>query len=151
MKSSVQKQITAAFFAAIILLSLSPGASATIEEDIEVSIDIRPCSTINNVNTNSGGLIPVAILTTNNFDSGDVVPGTVKFGPAEAEAQRSLMQDVDKDGDLDLLLWFLVQDTGIEVSGPVTLTGETKAGNDFTGTDNVFVNVGYGPYNEIEV
>ena len=106
-----------------------------------VSIDIKPGSDPNSINVNGNGSVPVAILTTSvadgdafDFDATLVDGLTVRFGPAEA-AKTHLRQplghieDVDGDGDLDLLLHFLTQETGIACGDTeATLTGETLDG-----------------------
>jgi hypothetical protein len=81
---------------------------------ITVAIDLRPGGVSNPVNVRSKGVIPVAILSTADFDATTVDPATVCFGDAEAPAQRDCteahgrghIEDVDGDGDLDLVLHF---------------------------------------------
>ena len=102
---------------------------------IPVAIDIKPGSDPNSINLRSRGVIPVAILTTNtahgdaaNFYALDVDPLSVMFGPDGAgEARgRGHVEDVDDDGDMDLVLRFRTQETGIQCGdAQATLTGET--------------------------
>lgn len=87
---------------------------------IEVEIDIKPGSYPNSINPDSEGVIPVAILTTAIFDAADVDASTVRFGPAEAWAEQWALEDVDNDGDEDMILHFRTQDTGIKA-------GDTEA------------------------
>jgi streptogramin lyase len=112
---------------------------------IRVGIDIKPGSFPNSINPGSQGVIPVAILTTSieagepvTFDASTVAPDTVRFGPAEAPAVQSALEDVDGDGDVDMILHFRTQETGI-VAGmtEATLTGETIEGRNIVGTDSV--------------
>ena len=106
---------------------------------VEVEIDIRPGSDQNVINLGSGGVIPVAILTTAEFDAATVRPGSVRF--AGAAARRWTMEDVDRDGDLDLLLNFRIRELGLdETSTQATLRGETfphAGGMLIEGTDTV--------------
>jgi len=95
---------------------------------IPVSIDIKPGSFPNSINPRSRGKIPVAILTTATFDATTVDPTTVLFGQTGTEAApvHAALQDVDRDGDTDMILHFNTQDTGI-LCGDISasLTGET--------------------------
>lgn len=85
-------------------------------------------------------MIPVAILTTATFDATAVDPISVEFGPNGAiEAHgRGHIKDVDRDGDLDLMLHFHVGETGIVCGATeVTLTGETFDGQAIAGSDSI--------------
>ena len=92
---------------------------------IRVEIDVKPGSKSDSINLKARGLLPVAILTTDTFDVSTVNPSTVRF--AGSASARRMFQDVDDDGDLDLLLQFdrrkLKLDEG---SNRALLTGETK-------------------------
>ncbi len=72
-----------------------------------VTIDIKPGGNPNNINLNSKGVVPVAVLTTDDFDASNVNPNTVLF--AGAEPERWTLCDVDDDGDDDLLFHFKTQ------------------------------------------
>jgi hypothetical protein len=104
----------------------------------EISIDIRPGEFPNNVNPKSDGLLPVAILTTNDFDATSVDPVTVQFGPGGARASKYQLEDVDDDNDVDLLLRFRVLETGIHCGDTtVGLVGNTISGQPLTGNDSI--------------
>ena len=85
-------------------------------------------------------MIPVAILTTATSDATTVNPLSVKFGPngAMKAHKRRYIVDTDWDGDLDLVLYFRTQDTGI-VCGATSaaLTGETFGGQEIKGSDSI--------------
>jgi hypothetical protein len=105
---------------------------------IEVEIDIKPGSWPNSINLNQKGRIPVAILTTEDFDAATVDPATVVFGPAAAVPVHYAMEDVDGDGDVDLILHFITAEIGLdEDSEEATLTGQTYDEMDIVGTDAV--------------
>jgi len=93
-----------------------------------INIDIKPGSDPNAINPRSRGVVPVAILTTDTFDATAVDEDTVAFGPDGAKIvhPRGHVEDVDSDGDLDLLLHFRTQETGIQCGDPeASLWGET--------------------------
>ena len=85
-------------------------------------------------------MIPVAILTTDAFDAASVDSTTVRFGTTgnEAAPVRAALEDVDGDGDTDMILHFRTQDTGI-LCGDASafLTGATFGGQAIQGTDSI--------------
>ncbi len=105
-----------------------------------VEIDIKPGSFPNSINPGSNGAISVAILTTSTFDATAVDPMSVQFGPAGAmeSHRRSHIEDADGDGDLDLVLHFRTQDTGIVCGAAyASLTGSTFGGQAIAGSDSI--------------
>ncbi|MEE8160884.1 MAG: hypothetical protein V3T61_04530 [Acidobacteriota bacterium] len=107
---------------------------------IEVTIDIKPGSDPNGINPANRGLIPVAVLTTDTFDALTVSPMTVRFGQSGAGmAHRSgHLEDADGDGDLDLVLHFRTQETGVQCGDTsASLTGETFDGQPLQGSDSI--------------
>jgi hypothetical protein len=121
-----------------------------------VAIDIKPDDTSNHINLKSNGVIPVAVLTTPDFDAATVDTSDlsrIRFGDVNGTGRvspvRSALEDVDGDGDLDLLLFFSVAD--ISDGGSLTaastqaeLTGITTGGIPIRGTDTVVVKDGDG-------
>lgn len=107
---------------------------------VEVSIDIKPYDSLNSINPGNKGKITVAVLTTDTFDAVSVDEYTVLFGATgiEAESVHSAEEDVDEDGDIDLVLHFRTQDTDIICSDTSAfLTGETFDGQIIEGTDSI--------------
>ena len=106
---------------------------------ISVDIDIKPGSDPNSINPKSKGVIPVAVLTDQNFDATMVDVSTVVFGPAGAQpVHKGHIEDVDGDGDDDLLLHFNTQDTGIQCGdAEATLSGATFGGQAIEGSDSI--------------
>ncbi|MEX2028232.1 MAG: C39 family peptidase [Candidatus Curtissbacteria bacterium] len=121
-------------------LDYSPEPGSQIEITQVVDIDIKPGSNLNTVNLKSKGVIPVAILTTPSFDANQVDPLSTKFGPNQAAEShnRGHYEDVDKDGDIDLLLHFKTQETGILKTNTLScLTGFTFSGNKIEGCSKI--------------
>lgn len=111
---------------------------------LPVAINIKPGSFPNSINPDSRDVIPVAVLSTlageyglpSDFDATRIDPLSVRFGPHDAvwnetggafEAHhRGHLEDsheldeVTRDGDLDMVLHFHTRETGI---GP----GDTRA------------------------
>jgi predicted outer membrane repeat protein len=119
-------------------------------------IDIKPGSDPNSLNLASNGVIAVAIHTTDDFDASLVNASTVQF--AGANAVHWALEDVDGDGDLDMVLHFRVQDTNLadlyaqllaedidedgvldsnRQTATVSLTGRTATDEYFAGFDEV--------------
>jgi DNA-binding beta-propeller fold protein YncE len=113
----------------------------------DVVIDVKPGSEVNSINPRSNGVIPVAILTTSkadgdisDFDAWTADPSTLALGPDNGGLKHSSghAEDVDGDGDIDMMLHFKTQETGIACGdSEVTLTGATLDGVEFTATDRI--------------
>lgn len=112
----------------------------------EVALDIKPGSDPNSINCDiSKGVVSAAVLTTETFDALTVDDTTVTFeGAAESHVNRRTgepirhEEDVDDDGDLDLVLHFRLGDTDLTCdSTEGTLIGETFDGVTVEGTDSV--------------
>jgi hypothetical protein len=103
---------------------------------IYVDIDIKSESDPNSINLKSKGKISVAILTTEYFDAYNVDPDTVNF--AGANPLRWRMEDVDNDGDYDMMFHFKTQELDLtKESTEATLEGETIDEVQIKGTDSV--------------
>jgi hypothetical protein len=127
--------------AVLSLLVLGGQAMASPSDSpLEVSIDIKPGSFPNSINLRSKGKISVAILTANTFDATTVKPITVRFGATGIGAApvRAVLEDVDGDGDTDMILHFKTQETGIVCGNTsASLTGETFGGQAIEGSDSI--------------
>ncbi len=76
-----------------------------------VEIDVKPGSDPNSINVQSNGQISVAVFTTEDFDAATIDASTVVF--AGAYAIQNSLEDVDGDGDLDMVLHFWTEDTNL--------------------------------------
>ena len=101
---------------------------------IEVAIEITPES----INPRSRGVIKVVILSDSSFDASEIDPETVRFGAGGAPAERFSLEDVDSDGDLDLVLKIRTEQTGIRCKdSSVSLEGETFDGRRIAGQEPI--------------
>ena len=143
-----------AYSGGALVISFNGGASWVVESPdfdlhfqtfinppvVAIAIDIKPGSFPNSINPQSHGVIPVAILTNDTLDATTVDPATVRFGATgtEAVAAHSALEDVDGDGDKDMILHFKTQDTGIACwATSASLTGHTVGGQMLRGSDSI--------------
>ncbi len=123
---------------------------------VEVDIDIKPGSDPNSINPGSEGVIPVAVLTTTDFDAADIdqtqpinLGGVGVTSRGKSNKPAVSMEDVDGDGDIDLVAHFRTQDlvdAGTLTEGTLTLEleAQTTGGVVVRGTDTVNVVPGDG-------
>jgi hypothetical protein len=118
------------------LEKISPSAN-------DVAIDIKPGSQTNPINPRSIGKIPVAILSTADFNAPSEVDKTsLTFGRTGDEVSLAFCnkkgEDVNSDGLLDLVCQFKTKLTGFK-SGDAEgfLKGQTLEGVPIEGRDSV--------------
>lgn len=121
-----------------VVLLLPTAAFAPI---VLVDIDIKPGSEPNSINVGQPGLIPVAILSSVDFDALFVDADSLSFGPNGATPQCKRgghIEDINGDGLLDLVSHYGNQETGIAPGDlEACVTGETFDGVPFEGCDSV--------------
>lgn len=89
----------------------------------QMVIDIKPGDEQNNINLKSNGVVPVAVLSTEQFDAAQVDPATAVF--AGAASVHWGLEDVDGDGDTDAIFHFRTQELDLnEESQQATLTAQ---------------------------
>jgi hypothetical protein len=116
--------------------------------DSGITIDIKPGNEQNNINLKSNGVVPVAVLTTDDFDAVTVDPATALFAGATPRHWR--LQDVDHDGKDDLMFHFNTQELKLDqdsteaiLTAQLTVqmtarsTAQVSGGTTVSGTDEV--------------
>lgn len=112
----------------------------------EIQIDIKPGSYPNSINLGSKGVVPVAILSSADFDATTVDPDTVVLAGAgvavRGKGNKSLAheEDVNGDGLMDLVCQVETEnlDPGLQ-TGSAILNGETYDGILFEGSDEIII------------
>ena len=112
-----------------------------------VEIDIKPGSDPNSINPKSKGVIPVAILSSPTFDATTVDASSAEFGPdAASPVHNGHLEDVDGDGDLDMVLHFKTASTGLEEGMTEACLTFSDGSESYTACDSVnIVPKGKGP------
>ena len=115
--------------------NITTGVNKT--ETLEAVIDIKPGSDINPINLRSNGLVPVAVLTTDDLDALTVDLNSIIF--AGAKPVKRKVQDIDGDGNNDILLHFKTIELSdlSSSSTEAVLTGVTLDSTPFSGKDSV--------------
>jgi hypothetical protein len=117
--------------------------AAAVNPVLEVQIDIKPGSFPNSINRRSRGVVPVAILSSADFDAATVAPSTVTLAGAPVRlvgngGPQASLQDVNGDGLRDLVLH--VSTEALELDDADTeavLEGETQDAQPIRGRDSV--------------
>jgi hypothetical protein len=110
-----------------------------------VAIDIRPRLAINPISRTTGTTVPVAILSSANFNALTAVNRTsLTFGHTGTEASlihcNTLGQDVNADGRMDLVCQFNGTLGGFQMGDSTGyLTGTTLQGGAINGSDSVLI------------
>jgi hypothetical protein len=124
------------------LIGLNGGSVEVFSSVRAVTMDIKPGDFPNTLNLRSRGVLPIAILTTDEFDATSIDPTSLRFGATgkEAAAVRTVLTDIDNDGDTDLLVFFRIADTEIDCETLFTyISGVTVTGVSIAGTDSVTI------------
>ncbi len=122
----------------VVLLS----SGFAVAQALKVQIDVKPGDTPTVVERGRGGFLPVAVLSTADFDAMLVDPTTVKIGPTgtEASVARSMTSDVNDDERPDLMMLVPVKELGISCdTKAIRLTGTTMSGTPIEGSEAVTV------------
>ena len=114
-------------------------------EPTELIIEIKPGSDMNPINPTSNGVLPVAILGSEEFDVANVLAESLLMvGVAPKQKGKSgrvaSYDDVNEDGFIDLMAHFPVAEMDLPPGmTSATMTGVLVNGETFTATDNVYL------------
>ncbi len=108
-----------------------------------IGIDIKPGSDPNSINLGSNGVVPVAILGSEDFEAATVNPSTVTLAGADVKLKgksgnAGSLEDVNDDGYLDLVVQ--VYTTSLVLTSgdaEAVLNAYTYAGPALTGSDSI--------------
>ena len=133
--------LTSTFVMAVLVGGLISPQLAYANEILRADLDIKPGSDPNSINSKSMGLMPVAILGSDDFDVTDVDVTSVTFGPdLAAPVHNGHLEDVNDDGLTDLVVHFVQKDTGLsDGDTEAVLEGNLFDGTHFCGMDDVKV------------
>lgn len=110
------------------------------------AIDIKPSTDFNKINSKKKGSIPVALLGSDDLDVTSLQGVSATFGPNGATNRHDLSQastlaahydDVNADGDLDLVFHFRQPETGLTVGDTAACLSVDSTGGSFGGCDSV--------------
>jgi hypothetical protein len=123
-----------------IFTALATASLIGASQPIRVTIDVKPGDEPTTIEPDREGMMPVAILSTAQFDASTVDPRTIRVGPTgtEAEPFRSMTDDVNRDGRTDMMALIRVQDLRVKCGDKlIRLSAKTKAGVDVEGSEAV--------------
>ena len=103
--------------------SIAYAQEETCLDPTVVSIDVRPGDETNRINLSAKGLLPVAVLTTEDFDASLFEPKMAHLHNASlamdctgAAAVRWNYDDVNDDGRLDLVFFFPIRELDLTLT-----------------------------------
>ena len=109
------------------------------EPRVEAVVRVKPADG-GPITLQSSGVTPIAILTDSTLDAAIVDVGTVEAGPGLAKPTRATYEDVDADGDIDLLMKFETSSLGLTCGDALLIVrGRTANDRDFRGSQDIRV------------
>lgn len=122
------------------ILVLGSGLVAAQARPVQISV--KPGDSPTTIERGRDGMIPVAVLSTAEFDAATIDPTTLRVGPTGTEAVpvRSMLSDVNTDERPDLMLLVRLRDLQVTCDvKAIWVKGETRAGVEIEGSEAVTV------------
>jgi choice-of-anchor B domain-containing protein len=113
------------------------GAAELLRTD--VAIDVKPGHAGSPVRAGAGGVLPVAVLGSPDFDVASIDPASLALGPGRAPLDApARYRDVDRDGSVDLYGHYRLREAALDAGdGQVCLRWEILDGTRYEGCDAV--------------
>ena len=99
-----------------------------------ITIDIKPGGDTNSINLKSNGVVPVALISSAEFDATSLFDGETVLMFEGAEALRWAVEDVNGDGIDDVILHFRTQELDLTADSTV---GDLTIGNTYDPLGNL--------------
>jgi hypothetical protein len=103
--------------------SVAHAEEMTCPAPLSVIIDIKPAEVPNKINLSAKGVLAVAVLATSDFEASQFAPemahltdASLPMSCAGAAAIRWSLEDVNKDGQLDMVFFFRIQELNLTPS-----------------------------------
>ena len=126
MKNMYRKLLTVSLVLQALFLASPSAAHAqemTCPPPVPVSVDVKPGDAVSKINLSSNGRLPVAVVSTPDFDAGMFMPmmahlhdATAPMDCSGAAALRWNYSEVNGDGLVDLVFFFRIQDLALTAS-----------------------------------
>lgn len=142
MRKSVAGAVAMVWAATPLMIAPAIVASQQSSAPLRVTVDVKPGDTPTTLEPKRQGMVPIAILSTKDFDAAQIDIDTARAGATgvEATAFKHMLEDVDRDKDVDLLMLFRVSDLALTCqSKGVTVKAKTDKGQDIEGTELVLM------------
>ncbi len=125
--NTLYRKISIVFLVLPLLFLARPSAARaqemTCPTPLPVVVDVKPADAVNQIKLTARGLVPVAVLSTADFDASMYMPMMAHLSDAAAPmdcsgaaAVRWSYSDVNGDGLVDLVFFFRVQDLALTTS-----------------------------------
>ena len=141
MRTSIAGAVAMAWAATALMIS-PVVASQRTAAPVRVTVDVKPGDTPTTLEPKRQGMVPIAILSTKDFDAARIDIDTARAGATgvEATAFKHMLEDVDRDNDIDLLMLFRVSDLALTCqSKGVTVKAKTDKGQEIEGAELVLM------------